>query len=220
MAPERTKRNRAARNGNPNGLKDVAPAEPPMVSGIFVNSAGLSFHIQGISPFALETIPKQLEEEWTAAGKKLPKRPTYITKTVGGNEEVHEHDEKSLETKEEKKAWAEYLVDQAAFDHELQERMLTNILLDGVAAPEIDPKWVERQKFMGRRVPTNEFELEIFWKKTQVIRSTEDAQGLMTSVLALTGVSEEAIRVAEDSFRSTVEKSNGHKARKPPAGER
>lgn len=200
------KRKHAGRNGNGAGPETDAETLP---AGVFINSAGKQFEIQAISAWGMETLPIELEAEWRRADRPKPAKPTYTVTTVGGTKEEHAHDETTLETDEEKAAWAHWEKENAAWEKELRERMLRNILMDGVLVQPFDEQWIARERFMGRHVPEDPLELEYYWKKTQVIRSAADGQRLMSAVLALTGVTEEAIRIAEDSFRDPVGQPDG-----------
>lgn len=182
-------------------------------AGIFTNSAGESYAIRGVSPWALDTISSQLADEWKAQGRSKPSAPTYEVETAGGDKETHEHNETTLDNDESRAAWAGYQQDLADWEAQERERYLRNILMDGVVIglPD-DESWVARHRFMGRRVPDDPLEREMYWKKTTIIKSGNDAADIMTAVLALTGVSEEKIRIAEDSFRSEVEKPDGPEA--------
>jgi hypothetical protein len=165
---------------------------------IFTNSVGETFVLHGLPPLA---IPKLAE------GIKFPTKPTYTITTATGDIETHEHDATSLSSDEDKKAWAEYISKDAMADAELSSKMLTYVLVEGIVIDEIPnlDRWLKRQKLVGIEVPEDTEERILLYKQTAVIRSTDDIQNIMQTVMNLTGVSEEAIAMARSSFPDIME---------------
>lgn len=164
----------------------------------FVNSAGMSFKIQGLPPLMMSEL---------SAGIVRPKKPTYTIVTVSGDVEVHDHDATTLTTDEDKIAWETYLKDFKASESELSNRMLNCILIEGIDIPdETDfTRWEKRQKLIGMPVSEDLDEKILAYKKSTVIRSQSDIEKLMNMVMGLTGVSQEDIEEAKASFPDTVE---------------
>ena len=164
----------------------------------FTNSAGTVFKIQGLPPLLMPQL---------AAGIEQPKKPTYEVITASGDVEIHEHDPKSLSTPEELAAWQEYIADLRKVEQELSERLLNCILIEGVSIPEdVDMvRWIKRQKLMGLEVPDDEEERLLMYKRSLVIRSSEDLPKLINAVMSLTGINQEEIEKAKSSFPDIVE---------------
>jgi len=165
----------------------------------FINSAGKKFILQGLPPLLLPQI---------SSGVEMPKKPTYTVTTVSGDTEVHEHDEKSAqESPESMAAWSEYIRAQSEAEQEISNRMLNCILIEGIAIPDDTDlsRWEKRRMLMGLPIPEDFEEKILEYKRSEVIRSTDDIQKIMSMVMALTGVSEEAVRKAKESFPDFVE---------------
>jgi hypothetical protein len=165
--------------------------------GEFVNSAGVTFKIIGLPPLAIPNLQQ---------GVIMPKKPQYSTTTVAGDVEYYDHDESTLVTNEDKVAWAKYLEDSKTAQDELTNRMINCILIEGVLIDDnIDlSRWESKQRLMGMKIPEDIEEKLLQYKKTAVIRSSEDIKVLMNEVMALTGVSAEAIEEAKKSFPDSV----------------
>jgi hypothetical protein len=165
---------------------------------VFINSSGKSFAIQGLPPLIVPMIAGDLPK---------PVKPTYTIVTAAGDEEIHDHDETTLQTEEDKKAWEDYQNAMKVLEGELSNRMLTCVLVDGVDIDdEIDLKrWEKRQSLMGISVPEDPDEKLLQYKKSMVIRSSDDIVNLISAVLAITGIGREALDKARDSFQDKLE---------------
>lgn len=170
----------------------------------FTTAAGATIELRGLSPWMLDAIAPSLEQDWQDLGREKPSPPTYVVTTVGGSEQVHPHDETTLESDEDRAEWAAYQRARAEWEKELRERMTRVVLAEGVLAGPADDDWIANQKFLGLRVPDDPRARRLHWIRTQLIQGPEDAQGIVAAVLALSGLSEEKLRAAERSFRDPV----------------
>jgi len=73
---------------------------------VFVTTAGVHLRIKPIPPFKRDAIFAMREKPEYAV-----KPPTYEVDTVAGDKMQFEHDETTLETKEDKARWKKYLAD-------------------------------------------------------------------------------------------------------------
>lgn len=177
-------------------------------AGIFVNAAGHNFPIRGLSPMLPDLIRQGLEEEWKKT-EELPSKPTYTVPTITGEPEVHEHNEGSLQTDEDKAAWEKYVLKRDEFDKKLNERVMKAVFLRGVmlTIPDIEA-WISEMKAMGISVPEDAAERRYLYVRTEVIQSVEDVGNLMIAVLRLSGtINEEAVAAAEAAFRSATQEA-------------
>lgn len=182
-------------------------------TGAFTNSIGMTFQIVGLSPLEMPRIQ---------ASVTYPKKPTYRVETAGGGFEEHEHEVKiipatdsepekvvsTLNTDEDKAAWAAYEEAFAKAESELSERMLRTCLLDGVVLTDVAKenmnRWKRRQELKGIPVSDDPDQLELDFKTSMVGQTPEDFQLLMELILSLTGVGEEDIEKLRRSFPDTV----------------
>lgn len=131
---------------------------------------------------------------------KMPKRPMYEARTGGGRVELHPLDEiSSLENNLDKARWEVYEEER---DEALSERtnasMRATFYYGTVFTPP-DDGWDEDQRLLGIDVPANPELRKAHFLMSML--SMQDMQGLMRAITRSMGVSEEAIKAAEDSFR-------------------
>lgn len=173
----------------------------------FTTKAGLELILVPIPPLLLEQV---------RASVKQPPIPTYATKTAAGNVETFNHNETTLVTDEDKAAWAEYKRLKAEADKLLNERVMRALFLKGIALnmPN-DAEWVQEQEFMGIKVPEHPLERKLHYIQTEILASSEDMVGIMSDIMRLTGVDEEVVKGAEESFRRAVEERRRASSKQP-----
>lgn len=183
-------------------------------SGTFTNANGEVFTIRGLSPLLPQKITTAIEEEWKAAGKSLPICPTYEVTSLGGEKETFAHNEKTLvvkdnpeQTKANQKMWADYCKALAEFEGEYTERIMKRVFLAVDAKP--TQAWRDEMKFLGVPTPpVDTVEERYAYVETQVVQSAVDITRLMTDVLYLAGVINEASKLdAEATFQRSLEKA-------------
>lgn len=173
-------------------------------SNTFVTSRGVRVEFVGIA-----TLLDKLSQTYA---RKTPQPPTYQVQTATGAVETHAHDDSTLETDADKAAWAEYVKQRDAAQQQYNLDFMRLILLKGITVemPQ-DSAWVEEHALMGLTVPEKPLERKLHWLETEVVGNVNDATKIVAGVMLASGMDEEAIRAAEDSFRSDVQRR--------PAGE-
>jgi len=159
---------------------------------------GYEFNIKPISPILIDKVQKTIP---------VPEPPTYIAETVGGGQEIHVHDESTLESPEDHAAWATYKRELADYQSSVTDKLLELFILMGVdlELPE-DDSWVEEHKYLGLEVPVDDRRaLKVYWVSNVVLGSGEDLTGLMFEVMKGTGVDQEVLDSVQDSFRRSVQ---------------
>src|SRR6185503_14457768 len=171
----------------------------------FTTSLGVEVWIGPMPPMMPELAKAAIEAEWEEAGKPLPVKPTYKTTNVAGDEEEHEHDEKSLTTPDEKAAWAEWKKHSKEFENAILnlsfEQVVRNCLRFSV-----DPSWPAR--FKRLRPPTDPVDLMDFYARAAVIGGKHDVEEIMRISAEMTGVDARLMQAAEDSFRDDLEEQD------------
>lgn len=170
----------------------------------FTTSTGIEVRILGLSQLLLDK---------TRTSVKFPDPPTYELETVAGKKEVHAHNETTLETDEDKKAWADYQTALAEADRLQKDRLLKLILMKGIEVdmPEeegADDDWLAVQAFIGLEVPEDTLGKRYDYITTEVISNPEDLAEIMQLVMEKSGVPKEALAEARASFRSAMEQLN------------
>lgn len=180
-----------------------------MADMLFVTAEGIEVPLRPISVQQLELVRlKATEEAEEKFGKPL--RPTYTEEVFGGGTEVHEHNETTLETDEERAAWESYQEHLTKFNGHVNGRVMDYVLLAGtrLELPE-DTGWMELQAHFGLAIPENKFDLRAHWLKTEVIKTLDDIQGIGNKILEISGIDDRLKQAAVNSFPDTVEQPGG-----------
>lgn len=165
---------------------------------VFKSSSGKEIKVLGVSQTLIDGV---------LASVKFPEKPKYKAVTAGGGEEWYEHDLTTLETPEDKAAWAKYEEDTKTANAELYKRMFNMFVLKGTAF-EIpnESDWVEEQQFLGIALPTNKFELKVHYLQSEILHTQGDYSDLTIAIMAESGAKEEVVASAQAAFRDQVNK--------------
>ena len=159
-------------------------------------------------------IPLFLEEIRKAHPE--PERPTYTEHTAGGAEreiaitdreaEVWaEHDPDTWA--EHAEAWAEFEKKRNAHQEKLNDVIWRAVMLRSLVVELPDNhEWVKEQEELGIKVPSGKKDRRIHYIRTEVIGGMRDVLRL-TAIANGGDLSEEALSLAEASFRHSLAKS-------------
>lgn len=167
----------------------------------FTTSTGFKLSLKPVSPFLIQKVQ---------ASGEYPKPPTYEVTTAAGSKEVHEHDAESIKTASdaEKAAWVAYTVKSRAVQSEVNDRLVRLILLRGIESEVPDYGWDrEQEEVFGIKVPKDPNDRKVHYLLTEAIGTADDIANLITEVIALSGVSQEAIETARASFRRALRRN-------------
>jgi hypothetical protein len=156
-------------------------------------------------------IPMLLDEIRKAT--PFPDQPTYTEHLAGGaTQDVVISDADALAwARENPESWAEHAEAWATFEQErdaaqslLNERIWQAVMLRAVQVdlPKSDD-WIEEQAELGLTVPEGKRERRIHYIRTEVIGGLKDSLK-MTALANGTDISEEALSLAESSFRGDL----------------
>lgn len=164
----------------------------------FVSSNGKELKVWGVTRSVIDNILNSAE---------YPPKPTYTAVTASGVEEVHNHDETTLATEQDKSAWEAWKVEYAKVDSKVYRHILDAFLLVGceVDMSNID-QWVKLQVFLGIKIPENEFELQRNFIESTYLPTSDDLINLTTMLMSASGADEEAVAAAKRSFRGEEQK--------------
>ena len=162
-------------------------------------SKGVHCLLQGLPPLEVPEIYASVPE---------PEKPKYSITTATGDIETHDHDKESIKgDPEAEKAWEEYTKALQESEEILSNRMMNAILLEGVVVYPTDEEfaiWKKKQSLKGLEVSEDKEEALLQYKRT-IFASKEEIEAIMTIVMELTGVSEEDLSKARESFPDSVE---------------
>lgn len=139
------------------------------------------------------------------ASHPMPKPPTYKVETKLGGVEIHEHNETTLETDEEKTAWANFQMQLAEAQAELNRALTRAILMRGLVFEyPSNYDWIKEQEFLGIKVPEDANERRLHYAETEVMGSVDDYEGVTLGVMGASGVSEDLLKQMDASFRRSL----------------
>lgn len=173
-------------------------AAPKKKKEIFTTGRGMKIELCRVDPVFLQSVISSV---------KLPEVPTYTTTTISGRTEVHKMDKEAAEqTEGGKEAWEKYQEELARASSEQTERSLRALFLDGTVPPTgefIDREWERKMNIIGVKLPDDPIELWVMY--LMMALTSDDIIRMSSHIMRLTGVDEELIQQAEDSFRDSVQ---------------
>lgn len=161
----------------------------------YLTSRGYTLRFKAI-PVLLQKMSRQFP---------MPPAPTYEVKTATGATEVHPHNETTLETDEDRAAWAKYQNETQTVGAAMLQAQLRVCLMEGVeviARPAFD--WEKRQRMLGFEIPTDADEKELHFLETEIAASAEDTLEIVAGVARVSGVDEEVVSTLENTFRRAM----------------
>ena len=179
----------------------------------FASSNGAEVKLRPVPMLALQMIRTKARAEMVAQGVKL-EPPTYTVTTAAGEKETYPHDETTLQTDEDKAAWAAYQEGTAQLNQLISERVAKLVLKKGLDIPPLDDKTAQEWADLGVEFSADAEERYIEQIQLVYLPTPADMQGMIKAVLLLSmsGAPKEQLDSIEELFRREVE---GRPAAKP-----
>lgn len=144
-----------------------------------------------------------------------PEVPTYSFTDVAGTIIERVHTQGTIEdpatSKEDRIAWADYLLAQKEAQAEYDERhnngLLRLLAFEGFEVLDGETGWEQRHELYGMTVPEDEFEKTIHYFQTEVIGTQDDVYKIMVGIYRASGYDEEVMAQIEAGFRAEVGQS-------------
>lgn len=170
---------------------------------LFMTSGGKQIELSMLPPLQAQMVQDAAQKEAVKLyGEAV--RPTY--ETEAGEELPHDKD--SLQTDEERAAWAKYQEILQQHQAHVSEKMLRFFLYYGVKAdPDKDEGWQERQRFFGIEIPDDPIARKIHYIQSELIFSADDLQEITRRVMTLGGVRPEVVDAAAATFSDSARDS-------------
>lgn len=159
---------------------------------------GYKIEVNPISPLVQQAIEGQYKKK-----NPEPIKPTYTVEAAGGVVETFEHDETTIDTPEEKEAYAKWKSDYEKWNGGLVHKVIRMFLLKGLTlklTPEQEESLAITTELLGFDVPTTQMERELFYLETFIVNTQQKLEIVMAEVLAATGVKQEVLEQAESLF--------------------
>ena len=161
----------------------------------YITTKGLHVRLSAMPSFLASRLRKSVP---------VPDKPTYEVKTVAGEVESFFHDETTLLTEEDKKAWDAYKNDVSSSESQLTLKFLKAVLAESVEIigeyETLFLEWVQMQEYMEISLPSSRDIQVMMFKEDYVYASSDDLEYIVNKVMFLTGLSSEDIAEKQDSF--------------------
>ena len=161
---------------------------------------GLKIKVKRVDPLTIQKVTQSV---------KMPERPTYKAKTITGA--IEEHPIMDMETAEQVDNGINLLThynERLQSAQSEQNSKVTNALFFYGADFELPGgDWEEEDEFFGLIVPQ-----KLKFKKAYYLSNhlaAEDLVNLISKIMEKTGVGEDIIRQAEETFRSAIQDRDG-----------
>ena len=166
---------------------------------VFTTGDGRKINLKRIDPVFLQAVISSV---------RMPDKPTYEAKVgTAGRVEVHPMDEESAkQTEGGEELWKAYNEELTSQSSKQTERSLRALFLDGTVEPDgefIDQEWQRKMRIIDMDLPVDTDELWVMY--LMMTLQADDIVRISTAIMRLTGVDEELIQQAEDSFRDSVQ---------------
>lgn len=170
-----------------------------MKTETYTTTTGITVEILPMPHLLAEQVRAQAEQDaLTRYGE--PVRPTYAMTTAGGAVEIQPHDENTLETAQDKAAWAAYTEKKDRIDRHVNRVMIDFVLANCVRADlPADETWLEQMEASGLRIPQSKTAQRVLYLKNVII-NPEDLNAINRKAMELTGVRQEVIDAAQSNF--------------------
>lgn len=191
----------AKRNPNDRNEKAIQARKDKDAKTVFETKDGRSIQLRAIDLVFINMVNRSVD---------MPEKPTYQTKTPRGRTEEFPLDAVVVKQYPEyKPLWTKYLTEYAEAQMEQTDRVIRATLLDGTIKPEEwhDKAWERRMKFLRYELPDDLDELWVVYLLTTI--GQDELADLMSAIYRLSGISDEEIQEAEDSFRDSVRTGQG-----------
>lgn len=177
-----------------------------MANKTFTTTAGEAIEVFPVSLQQLEMVRAVATEEANREFGGQPQPPTYEVPVMGGEKEIHSHDETTLETEEDRLVFADYQAKLKQFNAIISRRVMNFVLLTGTKIqPPDDDGWIEMQQYFGLNVPEGRLDRRAHYIQTEVIKTLDDIQGLSTAIMEVSGIDTKLVEASAATFSDTVE---------------
>lgn len=164
--------------------------------------AGLAVTVNKPSPEFL----LKMQKVYNSA--KMPKRPKYEAKTGKGHIEEHYMDELSAQqTPGGMAKWRAYQEESQAFRVQQNDNVVNALFYFCVECVVPEDGWEDEQMYLGIEVPQQPKQRMVHFLTSEL--DTDDFSTLTTEIMRQSGMNDELVREAENSFRMAIRDEPG-----------
>jgi len=196
-------------------------------TGTFIALDGRKYTITGFTRMMMLRVEESVKTAWELEEHRpLPQRPTYKAEDAfGGEEIIYYHTKDTLETDEEKAAWAKYEQEQDELETRVWQHMMYEALNCVIVPLEDLKQYVHRQKIdTGLLLPDPEkYETRVkrlYVEHVVLCDNTDEMMRLLAETMKVAGViSGEEVKQAMKSFRDQKTEQDSEPAQRPDSAE-
>jgi len=170
---------------------------------IFTTATGVEIPLKPISVRTLDDLTLGWEKVLAI------KPPKYTVEIVGGETQEMEHDESTLNTDEDRAAWAAYIAELNAAIVKHNEASIKVLVTFGIELNPPDDGWESDFEFCGIPVPEQAAERKVFYCQRVLLTDPADEQKIVRQIQNISRLSGEALDRADALFRNTVSDERG-----------
>lgn len=165
----------------------------------FSSSKGVVIELRPVSQFKIDTLRASQEE--------VPV-PIYVAETVAGEKQEFPLDEIIAKNKDRMDEWEAYQARKHAVEADHAKKFMELIIWEGVSVevPGPDSSWQKTSEHFGIRIPENEIERKLFYVYNELLGTSQDIGDLISAILSVSQIDEEAVAKLRNSFRSGIQR--------------
>lgn len=165
----------------------------------FSSSKGIAIELKPVSQFKLDTLKSSKEEIEV---------PTYKANLASGETQFIELDEEIARNKGRLDEWNSYINAKKALDAKYSQKFLELLIWEGVdvTVPDTESEWQRVQEHFGIKVPDEPIARKLHYVYNELLATPEDIGNLMSDILSVSQIDEEAVGKLRNSFRSGVQR--------------
>lgn len=160
----------------------------------FCSSKGVTLMLRPVSQFKLDNL--------RASAREIP-IPQYEMKVAGGATVLHPMDETIARNQNRMDEWNAY-IQQVQAEATRQSRLFTELVLfEGVEVdvPDQDSEWQKQMEHFGINIPNEPIARKLQYIYNEFLVGGEDIVALISQILSVSQIDEEAVSKIRDSFR-------------------
>ena len=173
---------------------------------VFVTTDGSEIKIKPIAIRSIDEIRITARKQAIAKGEAI-EPPCYEAHTATGDIERHPHDATTLQTDEDKAAWAEHQAALARLDNVENMRIGRYIYHKGLVGCTPPEGWAAEQAGYGIEISADPGEAYDQYIELEILKTQADIQGAILAVMRLSaeGQSPERLALLDEMFRRALE---------------
>ena len=173
----------------------------------FCSSKGVVLNLRPVSQFKLDAL--------RTSGEEIPV-PQYQMTIAGGAKVNHPMDETIAKNQNRMDEWLAYKKAVADQNRLQAQRFSELVITEGVEieVPGIDSEWQKNMDHFGIKVPAEPIARKLNYIYSETLVGGEDIAALISQILAVSQIEEEAVAKIRNSFRTSAKRDSASSTRK------